>query len=176
MVETRFFTAGVVLLALAATGCAPATSTVRVQPGREPVASRLADVVLPPGTEVVVQLTNGVSVGGTVGGFDSGRLDLLIAASGTHSGLAQPGTAQPAVRAIAADEIQTLARVVRPSQAKRRRLGAVIGAALTVPLSMSMIGDMIIPGAIAGGLIGHQSGKPRAVIVYERGARPLVPD
>ena len=147
---------GVALLAFLAGGCA--TAALRIEPGPSPAAGRLSDVHLEPGTRTVVQLVGGETLQGTTRRLTADRLALVIpSADGSHE------------RTIAESEIQMLARVVGRSKGSRGRIGAVIGAAVTAPFGISMIGDMVVVGAIAGALIGRATGDARAEIVFERG-------
>ena len=54
------------------------------------------------------------------------------------------------------------------SKAKRGWVGAAIGAAVSVPFGISMVGDMVVPAAILGSLIGRSTGDSRAEVVFER--------
>jgi hypothetical protein len=73
---------------------------------------------------------------------------------------------RPWHRRIAHADIVLVAKVVPRS--RRVRLGAAIGALLSLPLSISMVGDGLLLGAIAGGLIGYHSGTPQADVVFAR--------
>ena len=74
-------------------------------------------------------------------------------------------------RTIPEGEIETIARIVGLSKGARTLIGAAIGAAITVPFGISMVGDMIVPGAIAGAFIGRVTGDSRGEIVYARPAQ-----
>jgi hypothetical protein len=69
-------------------------------------------------------------------------------------------------------DIVLVARVVKMSKGARGRLGAAIGALVSLPFGISMFGDMMVPAAIAGALIGRGSGDSRAEVVFERPAVP----
>ena len=56
------------------------------------------------------------------------------------------------------------------SKGTRGWLGAGIGALVSLPLGISMVGDMMIPAAIVGALIGRATGDSRAEVVFERSA------
>jgi hypothetical protein len=58
------------------------------------------------------------------------------------------------------------------SKRKRVWLGAAVGAAASLPFSISMFGDMVVPGAIAGALFGSGNGDVRTEIIFERGGQP----
>jgi hypothetical protein len=58
--------------------------------------------------------------------------------------------------------------MVTISKGKRARIGAFVGALASIPFGISQVGDMVIPAAIAGGVIGHNTGSERAEIVFER--------
>ena len=58
-------------------------------------------------------------------------------------------------RSFAHADVALLAKVVKMSKAKRGWVGAAIGAAVSVPFGISMVGDMVVPAAILGSLIGE---------------------
>jgi hypothetical protein len=74
----------------------------------------------------------------------------------------------PAPRVFAAADVEVIAKMVTMSRARRGWIGAAIVAAASVPFGISMVGDMVVPAAIAGGLVGYHTGEPRAEVVYER--------
>ena len=74
-------------------------------------------------------------------------------------------------RHLAEADIVLVARVAGMSRGTRRRLGAAIAAAVSVPLGISMYGDMVIPAAIIGAFVGGATGDSRAEVVFERGSR-----
>ena len=65
-------------------------------------------------------------------------------------------------------DIAFVARVVGMSPRARGWVGAAIAAAASVPLGISMIGDMVVPAALIGSFIGRGTGGQRAEVVYER--------
>ena len=65
-------------------------------------------------------------------------------------------------------DIVLVARVVGMSKSRRRQLGAAIAAALSVPLGISMYGDMVIPAAVIGALVGGATGDSRAEVAFAR--------
>jgi hypothetical protein len=146
-----------VLLMPAAGGCA-AAPPLRIDHGRVPTVSSLSDLHLPQGTDVIVVVTRGEHVRGVLRDVRPGELQLMVPIE----------YSDPALRAIPESDIQTIARVVGRSKRARTRLGAVIGAAATLPFSISIFADMIVPGAIAGALIGRGTGDSRGEIVFAR--------
>ena len=64
-----------------------------------------------------------------------------------------------------------LAKVVKMSKAKRGWIGAAIGAAVSIPFGVSMVGDMVVPAAILWAVIGRSTGDSRAEVVFERPSR-----
>jgi hypothetical protein len=54
------------------------------------------------------------------------------------------------------------------SKGARGWLGAGIGALVSLPFGISMVGDMMVPAAIVGALIGRATGDSRAEVVFER--------
>lgn len=145
---------------IAAGACAHSAAVVHLTPARAPVASRLADLLLRPGTPAVVELVSGEMVQGTVRQLVPDRLELVTKTVEGRS----------AVRSIAELEIQAIARLPRVSKRARKCIGAAIGAAMTLPFSISMFGDMVVPGAIAGALYGSRPGDTRPEIIFERPA------
>lgn len=73
-------------------------------------------------------------------------------------------------------DVAFVARLVGESKIKRGWIGAAIGVVVSLPLSVSVVGDMMIPAALAGAAIGRSTGDARAEIVYERKPVPLLPD
>jgi uncharacterized membrane protein len=71
-------------------------------------------------------------------------------------------------RRVAEEEIVCLARRVTKSTTARGWLGALIGAAVSLPFGISMAGDMMMPAAIAGALIAGNTGQPRARVFLDR--------
>jgi hypothetical protein len=69
-------------------------------------------------------------------------------------------------------DVALLARVVKLPNARRGWIGAAIGAAVVAPFGVSMTGDMMLGGAILGGLIGRRTGDSRAEVVFERQPSP----
>jgi hypothetical protein len=150
----------VIVATIGAGGCAPATKTLSLEPGRTPVASRLVDLHLKQGTPSVVRLVGGETIQGKVQEVLPDRLELVV---DTWQGTST-------ARSIAESDIQTIAKLPRVSARARTWIGAAIGAAATLPFSISMFGDMIVPGAIAGALFGSRPGDTRAEVIFERQA------
>jgi hypothetical protein len=71
-------------------------------------------------------------------------------------------------RRVAEGEIVCLARRVGKSTTARGWFGALIGATASLPFGMSMVGDMMMPAAIAGALIAGNTGQPRARVLFDR--------
>jgi hypothetical protein len=58
------------------------------------------------------------------------------------------------------------------SNVRRGWIGAAIAAAASAPFGISMVGDMVIPAAVLGSLIGRRTGDSRAEVVFERPPSP----
>jgi len=149
----------VLLAAVLGTQCASG-APIRIEPGARPPATALADVGLPEGTECIVQLNSGETLRGRLERITVDRLDLKVAALVLHE--------LPTHHSIDHANVAMLARVVKMSKAKRGWVGAAIGAAVSVPFGVSMVGDMMIPAALLGSVIGRGTGDSRAEVVYER--------
>jgi hypothetical protein len=109
-----------------------------------------------PGAHVVVLLRSGASAWGVVDTIDGNVLVLRP----TDDGLT--------TRRVAEEEILCVARRVGKSTTARGWLGALIGAAASLPFGISMVGDMMMPAAIAGALIAGNTGQPKARVVLDR--------
>jgi hypothetical protein len=140
-------------------GCASAPpSAVSLQrPGTPPAAS-LADVRLSPGTVCIVHLASGVVIRGRLAHVSRDHVELDV----------ESGNGAPDRRVIDHTELDVMARMVTMSRGKRARIGALVAALVSLPFGISQFGDMVIPAAIAGGVIGHNAGSERAEIVFER--------
>jgi hypothetical protein len=143
-------------MALGASGCAHANRPVVLERPVGAAVSRLSDLPSMPGAYVVVLLRTGKSARGTVETIDGNVLVLRV----TEDGLT--------TRRVAEEEIVCLARRVGKSTAARGWLGALIGAAVSLPFGISMAGDMMLPAAIAGALIAGNTGQPRARVLLDR--------
>jgi hypothetical protein len=150
----------IVLSAIAAgsAGCTHGNRPIKLEHPAEPPASRLSDVASSlPGAHVVAYLFSGVAVQGTVEAVSGNVLVLRVDDDAASLRLAEDG-------------IVCLARRVTKSTTTRGWLGALIGATATLPFGISMVGDMVMPGAIAGALVAGNTGQPRARVVLDRGA------
>ena len=146
-----------VLAAVLLAGCASATP-IRIDQGASPPARALADVSLPDGSECIVRSSGGEIVRGRVVRVSVDPLQVDVSgADGTVSR-----------RSFAHADVALLAKVVKMSKAKRGWVGAAIGAAVSVPFGISMVGDMVVPAAILGSLIGRSTGDSHAEVVFER--------
>lgn len=108
------------------------------------------------GADVVVLLRSGESAKGTVETIDGNVLVLRR----TDEWLP--------TRRVAEEEIVCLARRASKSTTARGWLGALIGAAASIPFGVSMVGDMMLPAAIVGALIGGNTGQPKARVLLDR--------
>ena len=144
------------VLALGASGCAHGRRPVVLERPVVPPMSRLSDLPAMPGAPVVVVLRSGESARGTVEAIDGTFLVLRV------------GDGRLTRRRLAEEEIVCLARRVGKSTTARGWLGALIGATASLPFGISMIGDMMMPAAIAGGLIAGNTGQPRARVLLDR--------
>jgi hypothetical protein len=136
-------------------GCAHANRPVILEPAVAPV-SRLADLPSIAGVDVVALLRSGESARGEVEAINGDVLTLRV--SGDRF----------VTRRVVEDEIVCLARRVGTSTTARGWLGALIGAAASLPFGISMPGDMAMPAAIAGALIAGNTGQPRARVLLDR--------
>ena len=66
------------------------------------------------------------------------------------------------------NDVVFVARLVGKSKSRRGWIGAAVGALASLPLSISMPGDMMIPAALAGAGIGRATGDSRAEVIFER--------
>ena len=146
------------LLVLWAEACASAPAIPPIHHSSTIVAARLTDMSLPIGANCVLQSVNREHIRGQFQGLSNG--ELMIRSSDTAGTVVE--------RRIAEADIVLVARVVGMSKGTRRRLGAAIAAAASVPLGISMYGDMVIPAAIIGALVGGGTGDSRAEVVFER--------
>jgi hypothetical protein len=143
-------------MALSAGGCAHASRPVVLERPPGASVSRLSDLPSMPGAYVVVLLRSGESARGAVETIDGNVLVLRV----TEAGFT--------IRRVAEEEIVCLARRVGKSTTARGWLGALIGAAASLPFGISMVGDMMMPAAIAGALIAGNTGQPKARVLLDR--------
>lgn len=149
-------TALALIVALGAASCAGSTPPIIRPTGL--AVTRLADLRLPRGSELIVQLALGETVRGKLVAITADQLELelwdttvgRIGWSGDHA------------------DIVLVARVVGMSRGRRGCIGAAIGALASLPFGISMFGDMMVPAAIAGALVGRGTGDSRAEVVFER--------
>lgn len=144
------------VMTLCASGCTHARRPVVLERPTVAPMSRLSELPSMPGAPVLVLLRNGESARGAIDAIDGNYLVLRV----TDDGLT--------TRRVAEEDIVCLARRVGKSTAARGWLGALIGATASVPFGISMIGDMMMPAAIAGALIAGNSGEPRARVLLDR--------
>lgn len=135
--------------------CAHATRPVVLERPDGASVSRLSDLPSMPGADVVVLLRSGGSLSGTVETIDGNVIVLRATGEGST------------VR-VAEEDIVCLARRVGKSASARGWLGALIGATASLPFGISMVGDMMMPAAIAGALIAGNTGQPRARVLLDR--------
>jgi hypothetical protein len=155
----------VCVMALGASGCAHARRPVVLERPAVPPMSRLLDLPAMPGAPVLVVLRSGERARGAVDAIDGKFLILRVRDDGLTT------------RRVPEEEIVCLARRVGKSTTARGWLGALIGATVSLPFGISMIGDMMMPAAIAGALVAGNTGAPRARVLLDRshlaaGARP----
>ena len=108
------------------------------------------------GVYVVVLLRSGATAWGAVETIDGNVLVL------------RPTEERVTTRRVAEEDIVCLARRVGKSTTARGWLGALIGASASLPFGISMVGDMMMPAAIAGALIAGNTGQPKARVVLDR--------
>jgi hypothetical protein len=153
-------------LALSVTLCPAACASVPTTPAMvRPTglaATRLADVQLPRGTETIVGLRGREALRGSLERITADRVELR----------ANDSSGGSIVHSVDHADVTFVARVVGMSNRRRGWLGAAIAAAASVPLGISMIGDMVVPAAIIGSLIGRATGDSRAEVVFERPQLP----
>jgi hypothetical protein len=153
---TASIVAAACVLALGASGCAHARRPVVLEPAPGVSKSRLADLRPMPGAHVVVLLRDGSTASGAVETMDESVLVL------------RPNEPGSIARRVPENEIVCLARRVGKSTTARGWLGALIGAAASLPFGVSMVGDMMMPAAIVGALIAGNTGQPRARVLLDR--------
>ena len=145
------------LLALLAAACATAPDAIPLHRGPRPIVHDLADLPLDPGARCLVRLMGGETIRGVFLRMGHDRLELrLDDREGTPT------------RRIDHSDVVFVARLVGKSKSARGWIGAAVGALVSLPLSISMPGDMMIPAALAGSAIGMASGDSRAEVIFER--------
>jgi len=151
-------TALALFVTLCHSGCASVPKTPALVRPTGPAFTRLADLHLPRGTETMVGLLSGRVVRGSLERMTTDRLELR----------SRDPTGGSIVYDVSHADIAFVARVVGMSKRARGYLGAAIAAVASLPLGISMIGDMVVPAAIIGSLIGRGTDNQRAEVVYER--------
>jgi len=151
-------TALALFVTLCHSGCASVPKTPALVRPTGPAFTRLADLQLPRGTDTMVGLLSGQVLRGSLERISADRLELR----------SRDSTGGNIVYDVDHSDIAFVARVVGMSKRARGWLGAAIAAVASVPLGISMIGDMVVPAAIIGGLIGRGTENQRAEVVYER--------
>ena len=143
-------------LVLGGSGCAHAKRPVVLEHPTVAPVSRLSDLPSMPGAHVLVLLRSGERAQGAVETIDGNFLVLRLTEDAITT------------RRVAEQEIICLARRVGKSTQARGWLGALIGAAASLPFGVSMTGDMMMPAAIVGALIAGNTGQPRGRVVLDR--------
>jgi hypothetical protein len=128
---------------------------VTVAPSR--AEATLAALRLKRHARCVAYLTSGEVVSGRLHSTTVNGLTLLV---DTPSGETR--------RTIVEQDLHRLGVVVGASKPKRGLIGALTLAALSLPLSVSVPGDMLLPAALVGTLIGRATGDSRIEIVLDR--------
>lgn len=136
--------------------CAHANRPVVLERPAGTAMSRLSDLPSMPDAHLVVLLRSGESAEGTLETIDGNVLVLRVTEDGFST------------RRVPEEEILCLARRVGKSTTARGGLGALIGAVASLPFAISMVGDMMMPAAIAGALIAGNTGQPRARVLLDR--------
>jgi hypothetical protein len=146
-----------VLVALLATACATAPDAIPLHRGPRPIVHELADLPLEPGARCLVRVMGGQTIRGVFLRMGNDRLEVrLDDREGTPT------------RRIDHRDVVFVARLVGKSKSTRGWIGAAVGALVSLPLSISMPGDMMIPAALAGSAIGMATGDSRAEVIFER--------
>jgi hypothetical protein len=143
-----------------AAGCASASKAPSLVRPRGPLASTVADVQLAPGTDTFVRLSDGRTVRGRLVAVTDDRLEIADA-DGLGTGYS-----------FDHERIVLVARMAGMPKGRRGCIGAALGALVSIPLGISMPGDMVIPAAIVGALVGRSTGDARAEVVFERSIVP----
>lgn len=151
-------TALALVAALGLTSCGGVARTPPIVRPSGLAVTRIDDLRLPRGSELIVQLGHGSTVRGKLLAVTADRLELEL----------QDPTAGRTEWSGAHADIVLVARVVKMSKGGRGCLGAAIGALASLPFAISMFGDMMVPAALAGALIGRGTGDSRAEVVFER--------
>ena len=154
------------LIVVGESGCAAARPLPLVRPSNSAAVTNLTYLQLQPGTQCLVGLAGGERLRGTCESNSGDRLELRWWDE-TRAAERQRGSPHSAITRVA--------RVVKMSKGTRGWLGAGIGALVSVPFGISMVGDMMVPAAIVGALIGRARGDSRAEVLFERPDSAPVP-
>ena len=120
--------------------------------------TRLADLQLASGTETVVTLTDGSVVRGRLQSASADASSIVIKGADNTA----------AARTVIETDIVSVGRVVGRSKPAREWTGIGIGVLVSLPLSLSRIGDASLIGASLGALVGRHAGDARIEIVLKR--------
>jgi hypothetical protein len=136
-------------------GCASTPpDRLRVVTSPQGVVTRLADLTVSNGTACMVSLVAGGHVNGKVVSMTPTEL-VLDVGGGTR-------------KVVAEADIARVARLRGGSKSKRAKIGAAAGAVASLPLSMSMVGDAMLVGALVGAMLGRNTGDARLEVVLQR--------
>lgn len=141
---------------LAGGACAHANRPLILEQPARASASRLSDLPSKPGAHLVMLLRSGGSAEGAFERIDGNVLVL------------RPTEDDLSTRRVPEEEIVCLAARLGKSTTARGWLGALVGALASLPFGISVVGDMVMPAAIAGALIAGNTGQPRARVLLDR--------
>jgi hypothetical protein len=149
-----------VLLSASFVACATVTPASKLRRVDAPkgIVTRFADLRLEPGTLCVVTLAGGSVLQGRL---DSVSADALVLAPD-----GRPGTT--GTRTMSETDVVSVGRVAGMSKPARAWLGAGIGVLVSLPLSISSVGDASVIGALVGSWVGRNIGDAHVVILFER--------
>jgi hypothetical protein len=116
--------------------------------------SRFADLTLPTGTACVVTLVSGSTVHGKVVSVTPTEV-VLDDAFGNR-------------KVFGEADIARVALVRGRSKTARSGIGAAVGAVASLPMSVSMVGDAMLIGALVGAMLGKRTGDSRLEVVLQR--------
>ena len=145
------------LVALLAAACATAPNAIPLHRGTRPIVHDLADLQIERGARCLVGLAGRETIRGA---FQRMRDDWIEVGLDDKEGTP--------TRRVDRGHVVFIARLAGKSKATRGWLGPAIGALASVPLSISMPADMILPAALAGAAIGRATGDSRAEVIFER--------
>jgi len=139
-------------------GCA-ATPTARLRTFPVPAGPvvSLAEVRLAPNADCVVGLNSGDVVRGKLVAVE---VDAVVLDTARHGG--------DATRRVNDADIASIGRVLGRSKPRRGGIGALAGALLSLPLSLSMPGDAVVVGGLLGNFVGRATGDSRIEILLQR--------